>query len=341
MNVLILSYKFYPDIGGIEVNSEILAKNFLTMGADVRLVTTSAGNTDDPFTFPIIRKPKPSQLIGLVRWADVVFENNPAISLSWPLFFIRRPLVVALNTWIARADGRSTVKDHLKKILLNRAKHVIAVSPAIKNETFQRSVVIGNPCRSMFKRIDTIAKTLDFVFLGRLVSDKGADLAVSLMKVLLDKGSPCSLSVIGEGPEMENLKEQARRSGLSEYVRFTGKMNGTSLVEELNRHKYILVPSRWKEPFGNVALEGMACGCLPVVSDGGGLPDAVGNAGFVFRRNDLGSLAEVVTQNLFDEAITHQMTINAEVHLQDHREDVVAAKYYRLLLDAITKAHGK
>ena len=51
------------------------------------------------------------------------------------------------------------------------------------------------------------------------------------------------------------------------------------MVEELNRHEIMVVPSRWNELFGVVALEGMACGCAMLVSDGGGLPDAVGYAG--------------------------------------------------------------
>ena len=48
------------------------------------------------------------------------------------------------------------------------------------------------------------------------------------------------------------------------------------LVNQLNQSEILVVPSLWSEPFGIVALEGLACGCALLASDAGGLPDAVG-----------------------------------------------------------------
>src|SRR5690606_40338743 len=92
------------------------------------------------------------------------------------------------------------------------------------------------------------------------------------------------LTIIGDGPEAPVLKALAVKYGLEHKVDFKGSLQGKELVDCLNQHKLILVPSRWEEPFGNVALEGMACGCIPVVSDGGGLAEAVGHAGLTFQR---------------------------------------------------------
>ena len=91
-----------------------------------------------------------------------------------------------------------------------------------------------------------------------------------------------SLTVIGAGPELSALKERVTALNLTGRVKFTGGLTGNALVDELRQHKFILIPSKWREPFGVVALEGMAAGCIPIVADGGGLPDAVGNAGVIF-----------------------------------------------------------
>ena len=59
--------------------------------------------------------------------------------------------------------------------------------------------------------------------------------------------------------------------GLERQVEFTGVLQGETLVRTLNAHRIMVVPSRTPEPFGVVALEGIACGCVVVGSEGGGL----------------------------------------------------------------------
>ena len=93
-----------------------------------------------------------------------------------------------------------------------------------------------------------------------------------------------SLTIIGDGPHRDYLENLALSYNIIPHVNFKGFLKGDVLVEELNRHEIMVVPSRWNEPFGVVALEGMACGCAMLVSDGGGLPDAVGSAGLQFKR---------------------------------------------------------
>ena len=53
----------------------------------------------------------------------------------------------------------------------------------------------------------------------------------------------------------------------------------------------MVIPSRWREPFGAVAPHGLVYDCLVLASDGGWLPDAVGSAGLLFRRGDQADLA--------------------------------------------------
>jgi glycosyltransferase involved in cell wall biosynthesis len=118
-------------------------------------------------------------------------------------------------------------------------------------------------------------------------------------------------------------------------VVFLGSLRGEALAQELNRHEIMVVPSRWKEPFGIVALEGMACGCKLVGSDGGGLPDAIGPGGITFKRGDVNDLARAISQALpleIDPSVV-------EAHLQNHRIESVAKSYLKVFENAISGVH--
>lgn len=336
--ILFLSHRFHPDIGGIEVNSKILAFHFMALGYSVRLVTWTKANSKEQHPFPVIRCPTRLRILREHHWADVVYENNVCLRLSWPAILFRKPVVVALRTWLVRRDGKRSWQEHLKSRWLRSAIAVIAVSEAVRQRCWPAAIVIGNPYRSeLFQYRQDIKRDRDFAFLGRLVSDKGADLA---LRALADLNSTrgdsnrLSLTIIGDGPQRPILSQLANELGIQDCVSFTGVLEGGELVETLNRHKILWVPSLWEEPFGNVALEGMACGCIPIVADGGGLPDAVGKAGLVFRRGELNDMIDCSNRLINDANLFQELRAEAAVHLENHRPEVVA----RLYLDVIEGA---
>ncbi|HEX6428331.1 MAG TPA: glycosyltransferase family 4 protein [Niastella sp.] len=351
MKILFLSHYFYPQVGGIESNSELLAGAFTEAGHDVHLLTWSADNTERSFPYRITRNPGYRQLLRAHKWADLVFENNPCFRLGWPGIFFRRPTVIAINTWITRADGKVSLRDKIKiNWWLGRCTQVIAVSNAIRKACWPAATVIRNPYKANDFTIEpSVQRDADFVFLGRLVSDKGANQAIEaiyrIRQFILQKGkghhSPV-LTIIGDGPERRSLEEQVAGLSLQDAVVFTGSLQGEPLKKMLNRHRYILVPSAWEEPFGNVVLEGMACGCLPIVSDGGGLPEAIGKAGLIFHRNDTDSLVNCIRRVLENPTLERLLRDAAPMHLAAHLPHIVAKKYLQVMGEALKKyyTHG-
>lgn len=342
VKILLISHKFFPDIGGIESVSEMLSNSFYKAGYTIKVLTWTSESGSKEFPYEIIRNPDVYRIIKCLKWADVVFENNPCLRLSWPIIFFKKPHITALHTWITRATGRKSVVDDLKLTWLKRSDYITACSTAMKNYCYPKAIVVTNPYDDKaFRRINSIDKTKDIVFLGRLVSDKGAIVLIdAFYKILIDqrKGVPSSirtLTIIGDGPERSMLEETVTKLGISDKVVFAGSLKGDSLVNVLNQHRCMVIPSLWMEPFGVVALEGMACGCVPIVSEIGGLPDAIGKAGLTFDRGNVDSLVAAL-YSLFDNPVLEQeLRRLADGHLSSHHQNVIAEKYLDLIQKAI------
>jgi glycosyltransferase involved in cell wall biosynthesis len=78
----------------------------------------------------------------------------------------------------------------------------------------------------------------------------------------------------------------------------------------------------------------MACGCIPIASNGGGMPEAVGKAGFVFQRGKLDDMVAVITTALTDAGTIVSLRRQATPHLEAHLSDIVSQKYFELIQQA-------
>ena len=330
MNILFCSVPFHPSIGGIETVSALLADRFHRAGHRVVLVTQSPSGSAERDAFEVVRRPSAARLFALVHAADVVFHNNISLRFAWPQLLLRRPWVVAHHTWIPRAGAAA----RLKRAVLSRASN-IAISRAIAQSLPVTSTVVPNPyAEDLFTRAAHTPHEADLVFVGRLVSDKGADRLVAALRLLAERGVRAGLTIVGDGPQAPQLRQQAAAGGIAERIRFVGWQKGAELVATLNRHRVLVVPSVWEEPFGIVVLEGLACGCVPLVTRSGGLPDAVGDCGVVVARDDPAALADGIQALLADTGLQDDFRARAPAHLARHSPDRVARDYLRVLHDA-------
>jgi glycosyltransferase involved in cell wall biosynthesis len=155
------------------------------------------------------------------------------------------------------------------------------------------------------------------------------DVLLDALTLLAAEGLRPGLAMVGDGPERTRLESQARRLGIAGQVDFLGTRTGEELVAVLNRHRILVAPSRYNEPFGIVALEGIACGCVAVGSAGGGLKDAIGPCGETFRNGDATDLARILDR-LLRHPETHENYLrHAEAHLAAHTTERAAAAYLR------------
>ena len=165
------------------------------------------------------------------------------------------------------------------------------------------------------------------VFLGRLVSDKGVDLLISAISFLKEKNLFPTLSIIGIGEDEQKLKKLTIDLDLEGQITFLGLKKGEELVNILNQHEIMVIPSIWSEPFGIVALEGIACGCVIVGSENGGLKEAIGSCGVTFPNGDIRALTEILFNLITDKINLSKYTSNAQEHLLMHERKYISQKY--------------
>src|SRR6185295_7293475 len=112
---------------------------------------------------------------------------------------------------------------------------------------------------------------------------------------------------------------------------FTGSISHEAIAQRLAEHRILIAPSLYHEPFGVVALEGIACGCVVIGSSGGGLPEAIGPCGRTFPNGDEHALAATIAELLGDPDSCARMLEGAAEHLAEHTIRRVAERYLAVL----------
>jgi glycosyltransferase involved in cell wall biosynthesis len=335
MRLLIYSPFFFPRIGGLETVVQVLASEWTQIDQDVTVVTETPHDQKDHFPFKVLRQLSFKQKIGAFRHTDVVILANISLWGLLPLLFCRgrRPRwIVTHQIWYENPGRPIKPLDRLKKFFTRFASANISCSRAVDQFLKLNAHVIPNPYdHRLFRRLPEVERDQDLVFLGRLVSDKGADLLLDALVLLKEQGLTPSLTIIGSGPDLAFLQEQTQRHDLTAQVRFVGPQSGEPLVQLLNRHRFMVVPSRWNEPFGIVALEGIACGCAIIGSSGGGLPEAIGPCGTTFPNGDTPALAKTLFAALSKPNLNWTNLTSVKAHLTIHQAENVAKEYHQII----------
>jgi glycogen(starch) synthase len=154
------------------------------------------------------------------------------------------------------------------------------------------------------------------LLVGRLVYEKGFQLALEALPGLIKRVGNVRFLVAGSGTAEAELQAQASQLGLDEHGTFLGWI-GDDVLHSLYRIADLTVVPSIYEPFGLVALEAMASGCPCLVADTGGLREVVPNedVGLRFRSRDPSSLASMAERLLTDEELRDRLVAEASEHV--------------------------
>lgn len=311
--------------------SGLLAEEFVRLGHAVMVVTQTPGDSDGKFSYPILRQPSVRELLRAIKWCDVCWHSNLSLRTLWPALLLRKPVVITHQGSYCRRPSGIDLAQRLKHAIVQRTTSV-AISRAVAACFRTNSVIIPNPydARIFVDRSPATERPTDLIFLGRLVSEKGIDVLLEALRLLRPRALSPRLTIVGSGPELSATQQMTERLGLRDQVTFAGPMRGADLVSLLQQHKILVIPSRYDEPFGVVALEGIACGCVAVGSSGGGLPEAIGPCGLTFPNGDAAALAQALEQLLRQPDEQRRLTANAPQHLARFHPTLIAEAYLAL-----------
>jgi glycosyltransferase involved in cell wall biosynthesis len=339
--------------------------------------TSSDGLARDSFPFEVHRAPTARQRLALVKSADIVHSNGASLALFFHALLMRKPFLwthagyqmVSVDGlgWVdgkpapltplaslrlharrhgLRAAGVAALKLGLRRAAGRVVDRNVAVSAWVAHrQPLPRQVVIHNPFSlSLFKQARAVAGSAryDFLYVGRLVSEKGVGTllrALALLNGARAQGQRplASLLIVGDGAERAALEQLAASLGLGACVHFAGRRHGQELVETMLQANVAVVPSEWEEAMGGVALELLAAGLPLIVSERGGLSECVGDAAWTFPNGDHRALAARMAAVIDDEVLRRSKAEAAPRVLEAFDERVLAQRYIELYAEILAE----
>ncbi len=125
----------------------------------------------------------------------------------------------------------------------------------------------------------------------RLVPEKGVDV---LLRAAAKLPGIWRVQIAGDGPERPLLQKLSHELGIADRVQFDGPIPSAQMPGYLQQMDVMVLPSRtrpnWKEQFGRVLVEAMACETAVIGSDSGEIPHVIGDAGLIFPEDDVDAL---------------------------------------------------
>lgn len=317
MRILVHSPYFFPRLGGLENVVAMLSENFVRLGHEVVVVSsTPLSDAVEPFDFPVVRDSSLLSLMHQLRKCDVFLQFNVSLRALPALALVPRPWVVSHHSWFSGLLTTETLAGRAKRLACRFATNVCC-SKAVATHVGGNAIVLSNPYdNEIFFCDDPKCQKREVLVVARLVSDKGVTIALQAVHQLLKNGRETQLTIVGDGPERNALEAEAQALGIRHLVRFTEALQPREVANQMRQHHILVVPSIWEEPFGIVALEGLACGCEVIVSDCGGLPEAIGTHGRTFPKGNPIELAARI-----EESLKSPLPINhpgRQAHLQHH-----------------------
>ncbi|MDH7515936.1 MAG: glycosyltransferase [Bacteroidota bacterium] len=145
-------------------------------------------------------------------------------------------------------------------------------------------------------------------FIGRFVQEKGV---LDLIDAVARMPAEADLLFVGGGSLERDMLERAGAHGIAERIRIVPPVRHEEIPHYLRAMDVLVLPSytvpHWKEQFGQVLVQAMACEVPVVGSRHGEIPNVVGDAGFLFPERDIESLASILARLLASEELRRSM----------------------------------
>lgn len=261
----------------------------------------------------------------------------PAIFFNWQNIFKVFP-------WPFSAMERYTLKyaaagiagsAAAKEVLIRKGCQIpISIIPQFGVDT---QIFFNKPQTELRNKIINNPDSFVVGYVGRLVKEKGID---DLLQACMLLQREIHIVLIGTGSQKSELERNAQLYGLSGRVHFVDYVKSTDMPQYLNILDCLVLPSHthqnWKEQFGRVLIEAMACEVPVIGSDSGEIPNVIGDAGYIFPEGESERLTSAIRQLMDNEEKRKQIGAAGRVRvLQIYTQKKIASdtlKVYQMIL---------
>lgn len=358
MRIVDVNPYFYPFFGGIEHRMHVVAKELVSRGHEVTIVTGRLPGTEEtettdhgytverlPSRFIKVYNPPYISSKGLLERLNGIDADVVNFNYRWAPSYSRdmkkysgRKVFTYHNMWgegIGMERILSEMNDNGFRRTLDTFDHIIAVSDHVRSDLIRRGiqserVTTACPCLEDYPRLSD--EEGDYILsLGRLVRTKGLDYLIEAMQHIDSK-----LIICGKGPEADRLKKKIGRFGVSDRVEMKGWVSEEEKMRLMSRCKMFVMPSLY-ESYGLAALEIMSYGRPVVCTDVNGLPGTVRDGGLCVRPRDAEAIADAVNSLLADESRRRELGRNARKVAESQNvkstADIIEDVYRKVLGD--------
>ena len=226
-------------------------------------------------------------LLRRARPALVEVHNRPEIALAIASRLPDMPVTLILNNDPREMRGAQTPAE--RATMLRKLALVMTSSDYLRGRLMEdvpppdRPPVILPNCLDLNELPPPHPRQRLILFAGRVVAEKGPDAFVMACAAALPYLPGWTATMIGadrfrnDSPETAFVRS-VRAAAERAPVNMAGYRDHPEVLEAMGRAAIVVVPSRWPEPFGLVALEAMASGAALVCSPRGGLREVAGDA---------------------------------------------------------------
>jgi UDP-glucose:(glucosyl)LPS alpha-1,2-glucosyltransferase len=235
--------------------------------------------------------------------ALIEVHNRPEIALALADRLPRIPVSVILNN--DPQDMRKAASGSERSEMLRRLAQVITSSAYLRGRVLDgvtapatEPVVLPN-CLDLSELPPSRRRERLILFAGRIVADKAPDAFVSACAAALPHLPGWGAEMIGADRFSFDSKDtgfvqMVRAAAEGANVRMLGYRDHPEVLAAMARAAIVVVPSRWPEPFGLVALEALASGSALICSSRGGLPEVAGEAAMYVNPDDPAEIAAAI-----------------------------------------------
>ena len=282
--------------------------------------------------------------IGTLAPAVIEVHNRPEIALALAARLPTIPVTVILhNDPQAMREAASPAE---RANMLQRLRRVITVSEYLRGRVLDgvtapaTDPVVLHNCLDLDALPASRQRERLILFAGRVVADKAPDAFVSACAATLPHLPGWGAEIIGadrfsfDSPET-GFVQMVRAAAEAANVRMLGYRNHAEVLAAMARAAIVVVPSRWPEPFGLVALEALASGAALICSPRGGLPEVAGDVALYANPDNPAEIAASIRTLCGDEARRVALAEAGRQRARQFDVPVIAARLAALRMEVL------